>query len=318
MPYIAFEIDALAKVPYAAAAAGVEASKITHGLANLWVWCWRTKKSVVTDVHLRGFFGCDAAAALEAFGFLELIPEGFRVKGAERYLRVNEGRSKGGHASKGNLKRGAHRAKTERIEPIQPGASRTGSSRVEPGASREEAGTPAGSQPGDLPGSTPALTASSEQHLETTTLSSDSDESADPLSPTSSDAVHLEPKTIRVLADRRDPDPTARRVFDHWVRVMGKNAGTKFDDDRRKIIRAAFKRGWSAEQLELAIDGCFADPWSMGANDRGKAFNGLARIFKNAENIETFIAKAQSPLGGAPKKPIRKPTVNEPYPEVFK
>lgn len=112
--YIAFDLDALNVCPQVGAACGLTPEQASHGLLQMWAYCFRRGTAVVEDVHLRGFFfGVEAGPALEAFGFLEGSQEGWRVKGAERYLRVQEGRSRGGKiaAANGNLKRGKKRPK---------------------------------------------------------------------------------------------------------------------------------------------------------------------------------------------------------------
>ncbi len=115
MPYIAFDLDAIGLVPKVARSGNVSEGVIAWGLVQLWEWCWREKASTVTEVHLRGFFGCDVPDSLVAFGFVVPQEVGFRVRGADRYLRLNEARSKGGHAAKGNLIPGA-RQKTRQAE----------------------------------------------------------------------------------------------------------------------------------------------------------------------------------------------------------
>ena len=151
MSYIAFDLDALNRAPAAARAAGVREEDIISGLVRMWAWCFREKIAEVDAAQVRGHFGGDVAAALVAFGFLEARGEVWRVKGAERYLRVAEARSRGGKAASGNLKRGTRKAGG------QPGAV--------PGVSRESAGGVAGEQPGLTPGSVPALTPSTEHRI---------------------------------------------------------------------------------------------------------------------------------------------------------
>lgn len=130
MTYLAFELDALNIVPNVAAASGLTAPEVSHGLLQLWAWCFRSESDRVQGVHLAGFFGGrDAAPALVAFGFLE--PEGdvFRVRGAARYLRIKEGRRKGGRAAKKNLIPGGPKA----------GGMPRGKPRPEPRVSRAQA-----------------------------------------------------------------------------------------------------------------------------------------------------------------------------------
>ncbi len=102
MSYIAFDLDALNVARDVGAAAGIPEERVTHGLLRMWAWCFREKTEHVTATHVRGFFGADAVASLVAFGFLataegfDCAPETtFRVRGAERYLRISEARRRG-------------------------------------------------------------------------------------------------------------------------------------------------------------------------------------------------------------------------------
>jgi len=97
MSYIAFDLDALNVCPQVGAAAGLSAAEASHGLLQLWAWCFRSETDIVRDTHLLGFFqGRSAGPALEAFGFVERTPEGWRVRGAARYLRIKEAQREGG------------------------------------------------------------------------------------------------------------------------------------------------------------------------------------------------------------------------------
>lgn len=247
MPYIAFELDALAKVPYVAAAAGVDPAKITHGLANLWAWCWKAKSAVVTDVHLRGFFGCDAAASLTAFNFLELIPLGFRVRGAERYLRVSAARSKGGHAAKGNLNRGRKSGPAKGVQPA-------GSAGSQPESSRE----PAGEQPENSPGCGPALSSSIEHRASTTSLpaaSAPGEFALEPAPPT---------KTDRPTARKEKPtDPRRAPLSDAMVADFLDARGAAYDFDGGRDGKAL------SELLTKGPDEEIRSRWRKGLNGAG-------------------------------------------------
>lgn len=107
MSYVAFDLDALNKAPHVARAIGCVEDTILGGLIRLWAHCFREAREVVAEIEVQGLFGVDAKDALVAFGFLETVENGFRVKGADRYLRVTEGRKKGGQNSKHNLVPGA-------------------------------------------------------------------------------------------------------------------------------------------------------------------------------------------------------------------
>ncbi len=129
MPYIAFELDALKHVPDAARSAGLPEADLAYGLLRLWNYCWSKKTDHVSAAHLTGFFGGDptrVASAMGAFDFLEADLEGFRVRGAARYLRISEGRSKGGKAASKNLVPGAfHKQKAKPEAEPEPNPSRT-------------------------------------------------------------------------------------------------------------------------------------------------------------------------------------------------
>lgn len=180
MSYIAFELDALNVAPAVARSASVSEEVIIAGLLRMWAWCFREKTDTITADQLRGHFGADVAPALVAFRFLEAAGESWRVRGAERYLRISEARSKGGKAASGNLKRGA--AKPEVQPEPQP--------EVSPGSSP----APAGSQPGGSPGSTPALTPSTEHRAPNTRK-----EEAPPPEEPAVAAFHIEPPDIGAI-----------------------------------------------------------------------------------------------------------------------
>ena len=148
MSYLAFELDALNVAPAVARAAGIDENAVLGGLLRLWAWCFREKVDQTTLVGIRGHFGPgpDIATALVEFGFLEPSQAGFRVRGADRYLRIAEGRSKGGHASKGNLKKGRNKpAESLEVAEAQPETKPEGEHRLLSGS--PPAHPPAGSRP---------------------------------------------------------------------------------------------------------------------------------------------------------------------------
>lgn len=151
MSHIAVELKVIeVYAPMVARAVGEPIAATLGGLNLLWHRCWSTKSATITRIGLAGIFGMEnldlRCEAMVDAGFLEVVDAGFRVRGAEKYLRVREGNSKGGKAASGNLKRGVSR----------PGA--------EPGRSRGGAGE----EPGVVPGSMPALTPSTEHRAPNT------------------------------------------------------------------------------------------------------------------------------------------------------
>ena len=96
----------------------------------------------------------------------------------------------------------------------------------------------------------------------------------------------------------------ARKVFEHWCSTMAKSRAF-FDRRRLRTVVARLHDGFSVEQLCKAIDGCRADSWSMGDNDRRTAYNDLSLICRDAAHVEKFMGFADHP-------PQRPPTRGSP------
>lgn len=107
MPYLAFELDAKKKVPLVARAAGCSPADVAWSLLELWELVWVSKRDILSDIEVRGCIGTGRPLleALLAFGFLEDLTAqlddtpSFRVRGADRYLRLSEARKKGAAAT---------------------------------------------------------------------------------------------------------------------------------------------------------------------------------------------------------------------------
>jgi len=107
-----------------------------------------------------------------------------------------------------------------------------------------------------------------------------------------------DPETRRpVLIPPEAPAPKpVREVFEHWVQVM-KHQGAFLDKKRERVIRAALKER-SVEDCKRAIDGCRASTFHMGENDRGKVYDALGLIFRDAEHTERFLGYLTNSSGG--------------------
>lgn len=151
MPYLSFDLDALKMVPDAARSAGIAEAELGYGLVRLWSYCWTAKTDTVKAPHLAGFFGPSEALApaLMAFGFLaDDGAGGYRVRGADKYLRITRAQSEAGKNSTSNLRKGAGGGAGEDLRvgpPSQPGT-----------------------QPGPTSGSAPALTPNTEHRAPST------------------------------------------------------------------------------------------------------------------------------------------------------
>ncbi len=95
--------------------------------------------------------------------------------------------------------------------------------------------------------------------------------------------------------EARAPDP-ALQVFEYWVKVMGKPASrTRFDKKRRTAVERQLAAGLTVADLCKAIDGCKRDPFSMGENNRGKKYDDLELICRNATKVEEFMGYVDEP-----------------------
>ena len=147
--FLAIELDVLSKTPNMSRASRIHEDHLLAGLVRLWAYAFREKRAELHQDEVRGCFATEESVlpVLVTFGFIDPSPDVkgdcFRVRGAEKYLRISAARSAGGKASAGNLKRGT-----------QPGTSRA-SAGDQPGSPPEETLTPV-SDPRLLPGSLPA------------------------------------------------------------------------------------------------------------------------------------------------------------------
>lgn len=90
-------------------------------------------------------------------------------------------------------------------------------------------------------------------------------------------------------------------VFDYWKLAM-QHPGARLDKKRTGVISARLDDGYAVPDLKLAIDGCKLSPFHMGQNDQSVVYDGIEVIFKNAGNVDKFIALAsRKPMmtGGA-------------------
>jgi len=90
-------------------------------------------------------------------------------------------------------------------------------------------------------------------------------------------------------------------VFDHWRQVMN-HPNAKFDSKRKKLITARLGDGYSSADLIKAIDGCKKSPYHMGDNDSHTVYDGLDLILRDAQKVDSFMAKmnGHAPGNGNP------------------
>lgn len=91
------------------------------------------------------------------------------------------------------------------------------------------------------------------------------------------------PKTE--ITTERDP---ATEIFDYW-KIKMNHPNSKLRDDRRRVVKARLKDGFTVDEIKLAIDGCKLSPHHQGANDRQTVYDDLELICRTASQIEKFI-----------------------------
>ncbi len=93
------------------------------------------------------------------------------------------------------------------------------------------------------------------------------------------------------------------KVFDAWLLSTGRNAArTKLDDKRRRLITKALD-GYPVEDVLDAVVGWQHDPFYRGDNDRGKTYNDLGLLLRDAEHIERFRDMARAGATRSSRKP---------------
>ena len=106
-------------------------------------------------------------------------------------------------------------------------------------------------------------------------------------------------KQLRLVTDEQGARASAQnagpseRVFAHWVFMMGKNPlRTRLDMQRRAVLAKALAL-YDEATLTLAIDGCAGSAWHAGENDRGRPFNDIELILRDARHIEDFAERGE-------------------------
>jgi hypothetical protein len=115
MSYIAVDLRVIEGLAgQVARASAASEDRVLAGLVRLWHRCWVTTSDTVTRSQLAGVFGVEGvealADALVHLEFLDVVEGGWRVRGAERYLRLKESRRAG--AQKTNAARSRASAKS--------------------------------------------------------------------------------------------------------------------------------------------------------------------------------------------------------------
>lgn len=87
---------------------------------------------------------------------------------------------------------------------------------------------------------------------------------------------------------------SVNKIFSHWKTMMS-HPKAQLDDKRKALITKALKAGYDEQALCEAISGCAKTPHNMGDNDGCQRYDGLHIIFRNADQIDRFIANNDNP-----------------------
>lgn len=91
--------------------------------------------------------------------------------------------------------------------------------------------------------------------------------------------------------------PTPLEVVFAFYKTHLDHERTILTDERRKLINRRLREGYSADDLSAAIRGCKLSAFHQGENDRGTIYDSIELIFKDAQHVETFIARAEGRSG---------------------
>ena len=255
MNFIAVDLKVIeTHAPALSRALGLDLPATVGALTLLWHRCWVAKTDRIGTLELRGFFAHpEAAALMAAFGFLE--PGGdstWRVKGAERYLRITEQRRRAGAARAAGATRSAGRF-----------------------AGPDTSGAPADDQ----------RTTSGEPALSPNTEHRTPIELQQPVEQARLVDVPPTPEPPKTLEDKLTD--AEYQVFEHWRQTLN-HPKAKATPERKRIIARALKT-YSVEECQRAITGCSRSPHHMGQNDRRTRYDDLELILRDAKHIEGFL-----------------------------
>jgi len=121
--------------------------------------------------------------------------------------------------------------------------------------------------------------------------------------PTDAPPMHPQHNTKEIITNNKTKTkpcrvaPATRQaegVFDHWKLIMN-SPGSKFDDKRKKVVKARLKDGYSVNDLKEAIEGMKNCPHNMGQNEQGVVYNRIGIVCKDGESVDRFREMYKTP-----------------------
>jgi uncharacterized phage protein (TIGR02220 family) len=95
----------------------------------------------------------------------------------------------------------------------------------------------------------------------------------------------VEKKRVKSLSS--SANSTTKQVFEYWRSEL--KPRSKFDAKRRARIAARLKEGFTVEQLKTVVDKAKTSPHHSGKNDRGRTYQDIHTIFRDAAQVEAFL-----------------------------
>jgi hypothetical protein len=85
-------------------------------------------------------------------------------------------------------------------------------------------------------------------------------------------------------------------VFDAWKNIHGKKRAVLSPERHRVIAKALVLFG--REMVLDAVEGCSLSDWHMGRNPRGKLYNDVGLILRDAAHVEGFAELVEAGRSG--------------------
>lgn len=105
--------------------------------------------------------------------------------------------------------------------------------------------------------------------------------------------------------NKRYSDTDVRQVFESWIGSLGKDPDKyRLDNKRRSLITRALDQ-YSLDDVLAAVVGWKQSAFHRGNNERGKIYNDLSLILRDAEHIERFRDMQRDAPTTAPQREIR-------------
>lgn len=269
MPFIQVDQNVGARAAQLAARIGVSYQHARGALDIFWesladrrILAGKTKVILTPGdclERLRLAFGCPVdIQTMVSAGFLEVDPEGFRVRGMSRYLKAEAKRDLLKKSSNSDVgpdltSAPAHAGHSPASAPPQPRRVEREELRVE---SSKEKETSSATRPPDV--------------SETLSLLSPEDDAR-----------------TSVVND----------IVLHYLKALGASGyGARDTEDKHRLVRKCLGDGWPPEQLKAAIDGLTWSDWHMGRDKKtnGKRYCTLDYAIGDAAAIERFSNEQQA------------------------